>query len=140
MIKLSTDAIHYITLFEKMTGATVKDCITNEDEVVFLVKNGDMGLAIGKKGIAIKKVRDKVGKTTVVMEYSNDPAEFIKNLFKPVNLKEIKITNGEDKKIITITISQKDKKYVIGKNGKNIKRAKVLAKRHHDIGDIIVQW
>ena len=55
-IKLSANEIRYIALFENITGAMVKDCIIDDEhgKVTFVVKNGDMGLAIGKKGSNIK--------------------------------------------------------------------------------------
>ena len=55
-IKFSANEIRYIALFENMTGAMVKDCIIDDEhgKVTFVVKNGDMGLAIGKKGVNIK--------------------------------------------------------------------------------------
>ena len=48
-IKFSANEIRYIALFENMTGAMVKDCIIDDEhgKVTFVVKNGDMGLAIG---------------------------------------------------------------------------------------------
>ena len=51
-IKFSANEIRYIALFENMTGAMVKDCIIDDEhgKVTFVVKNGDMGLAIGKGG------------------------------------------------------------------------------------------
>ncbi|MGL6297993.1 MAG: NusA-like transcription termination signal-binding factor, partial [Methanobacteriaceae archaeon] len=49
-VKLSATEIRYIALFEDITGAMVKDCIIDDDngKIIFVVKNGDMGLAIGK--------------------------------------------------------------------------------------------
>ena len=51
-IKFSANEIRFIALFENMTGAMVKDCIIDDEhgKVTFVVKNGDMGLAIGKGG------------------------------------------------------------------------------------------
>lgn len=42
----------------------VKDCIIDEDngKVPFVVKNGDMGLAIGKGGSTVTKVQKAVDK------------------------------------------------------------------------------
>ena len=55
-IKFTANEIRYIALFENMTGAMVKDCIIDDEngKVTFVVKNGDMGLAIGKKGQNVK--------------------------------------------------------------------------------------
>jgi N utilization substance protein A len=50
-IKFNRNEIRCIALFEEMSGAMVKDCIIDDEngEVTFVVKNSDMGLAIGKK-------------------------------------------------------------------------------------------
>lgn len=81
-IKFTTNEIRYIGLFETITSATVKDCIIDEehDKVTFLVKKGDMGLAIGKRGSTIAKMQNKVDKSIEIIEHSDDPGEFIKNL------------------------------------------------------------
>ena len=58
-IKFNAHEIRFIALFESMTGAMVKDCILDDEnaKVTFVVKNGDMGLAIGKNGINIERAK-----------------------------------------------------------------------------------
>ena len=55
-IKFGANEIRFIALFENMTGAMVKDCIIDDDnnKVTFVVKQGDMGLAIGNNYINLK--------------------------------------------------------------------------------------
>ena len=61
-IKFNANEIRFIALFESMTGAMVKDCILDDDnaKVTFVVKNGDMGLAIGKGGSTVTKVKKQL--------------------------------------------------------------------------------
>ena len=47
-VRLSAESIRYLTLFESITGASIKDCIVQDDKIIFVVKKGDMGIAIGK--------------------------------------------------------------------------------------------
>ena len=70
-IKISTDEIKYIGLFESMTGATVKDCIfeDNKNKIVYVVKEGDMGLAIGKNGANAQRVKETLNKPIDIIEY-----------------------------------------------------------------------
>ena len=137
-IRLNSEEIKYITLFETLTGAVVKDCVSVQDMMEFLIKKGDMGLAIGKNGSNIEKVRDALGKSVVVMEFSDNTENFIKNLFHPTRIKKVRINGGDNDKIVDIEVNKPDRKKVIGHNGVRIKIAKKLAKRHYNIGNINV--
>ena len=48
-IKLSTDQMRLISLFQNVTKATARDCLDDEkqDKIIFVVNEGKMGLAIG---------------------------------------------------------------------------------------------
>ena len=97
-IKFSTHEIRYIALFESMTGAMVKDCIVDDEagKLTFLVKRGDMGLAIGKRGSTVTKVQKTVDKGVEVIEHSEDPVEFITNLMAPAKIRSIRILQKEN--------------------------------------------
>lgn len=141
-IKFTSNEIRYIALFESMTGAMVKDCIIDEDnaKLTFLVKKGDMGLAIGKKGSTVTKVQRAVDKGVEIIEHSDDPVEFIANVMAPAKLKGIKILQKESgEKIATVDADNMNKRTAIGKGGQHIERAKLLAKRQHNIKDIIIK-
>jgi len=141
-IKFNANEIRYIALFESMTGAMVKDCIIDEDngKITFVVKNGDMGLAIGKGGSTVTKVQRAVDKGVEIIEYSEDVTEFIKNIMAPAELKSIKVLQKENKeKIATLATDSINKRIAIGKNGHNIERAKLLAKRQHNISNILLK-
>ena len=137
-IKLSADEMRYITLFESMTGARVRDCLVREGEnkLVFVVGQGDVGLAIGKGGSRIQRVRQMMGKGIEVIEYSDDPIEFIKNAFAPAKVKEVTIVEREGKKVALVGIEASDKGLAVGRRGQNINRVKALALRHHGIHDV----
>ncbi len=137
-VKLSAESIRYLTLFESLTGASVKDCIVMDDKVIFVVKKGDMGIAIGRGGINVERARELIGKKIEIIEHSDDPAEFIANIFKPIDVK-VRIVQRGGRKIAQISVSPQYKGLVIGKGGKNINKAKELARRHHDIDDIVVR-
>ena len=141
-IKFSANEIRYIALFENMTGAMVKDCIIDDEhgKVTFVVKNGDMGLAIGKGGSSVSKVQRAVDKGVEIIELDDDPIQFIKNVLSPAELKSIKIVEkNNDEKIAIVNTDSSNKRIAIGKNGINIERAKLLAKRQHEINNIILK-
>jgi N utilization substance protein A len=141
-IKFTTNEIRYIALFESMTGAMVKDCIVDDEngKITFLVKKGDMGLAIGKRGSTVTKVQKTVDKGVEVIEHSEDPVEFISNLMAPAQLRSIRILQRENgEKVATVETDGKNKRTAIGKGGQNIERARLLAKRQHSISNIVIK-
>jgi len=141
LIKLSTESIRYIALFEGLTGATAKDCIVDEENsrIIFVVKNGDMGLAIGRNGENINRVKRSIGKQVEVIEYSEDLEEFLKNIIRPVLVRNISVSYKDNKRIAYVEVLSKDKGLAIGRNGKNVEKAKILVQRHHGIDDVIIQ-
>ena len=141
-IKFNANDMRFIALFESMTGAMVRDCIIDDEnsKVTFVVKNGDMGLAIGKGGSTVTKVKKAVGRGVEIIEYNEDPEQFIKNILSPAELRSIKIvTKNGDEKIAFVNTDSSNKRIAIGKNGINIERAKLLAKRQHNISNIILK-
>lgn len=79
-IKITSTEMRYIALFESITGASVKDCIVDEEQgrVIFVVNEGQIGVAIGKGGRNIRTLESMTGKKHEIIEYSEDPVQFIK--------------------------------------------------------------
>lgn len=132
MIKLTSQEMKLIAFFERQTKSTVKDCIINDDELTFIVKEGEMGLAIGKQGKTINKLKREIGKEIHVYEHSENPEKFIKNLFYPVEIQKIEINEEQAK----VYIEPKHKKRAIGKQGKKINTVKMITARHYPINEI----
>ena len=121
-IKLTSVEMRFIALFQSITGATVKDCIVDSDlnRIIFVVKEGSIGMAIGKRGKNIHYLEKITGKKHEVIEHSDNPAQFIKNALKPAKVDEVRITERMDgKTIAVISVNPKDKGVAIGKNGRN---------------------
>ena len=134
------ETMQYIALFEQTTGAHAKDCLVVDDDskVVFVVKSGEMGLAIGKNGSNINRVKKQIGRHVEVIEYSEDPKEFIKNLFQPAAVKNVAVSTKNDRQVAIVDVAAKDKGLAIGKNGRNIHKVKLLAQRHHKFDDVVI--
>jgi transcription termination/antitermination protein NusA len=140
-VKLTTEGIRYIALFESLTQAIARDCYVDDenDRVIFVVKKGDMGLAIGKNGNNINRVKRSVGKHVEIVEYSDEVDEFVANALQPVFVKKVQVVVKENRKLAYVEVMSKDRGIAIGKNGRNIQKAKVLAQRHHGLADVIIQ-
>ena len=124
----------YISLFESLTGAKVKDCIAN-DPILFIVHENEMGRAIGKQGSNIKRVENALKKKIRLAEFNNDISRFIQNLIYPLKVKEIK----EEEGIVTIYADDvKTKGMLIGRDRRNINSTTEIVKRHFKITEIKV--
>ncbi len=140
-IRLTSKEMRYIALFESITSAMVKDCIVDDEQnrIIFVVKEGDIGVAIGKGGKNIHLLEKMTGKKHEIIEYSETPAQFIKNALKPARVNEIRITERPDgKSIALVSVNPRDKGVAIGKNGRNAERIRFLAKRYFQIQNVSI--
>ena len=74
-IKITENEMKYMALLENMTGATIVDCIIDDDEdtVIFAVKKGEVGMAVGRGGEKIKRFRRMTNKNVEIFEHIDDP-------------------------------------------------------------------
>jgi len=140
-IKLTAEEMRYIALFQDLTRATVRDCIidNNENRIIFLVKPGDMGLAIGRNGINIKRLKKLLGRNIEVVEHADTIEELAKNALAPARVLNVKVfQTPSGKKKVIVTVNPQDKGIAIGKAGRNVARARMILKRYFDIDSVIV--
>ena len=140
-VKITDNEMRYMALFENMTGATILDCFINEEEetIIFAVKKGEIGLAIGRNGEKIKRFKKLTNKQIEVFEYFESPVTFIRRALKPAKIREIKMVdrvNGG--RIAMVSVEPRDKGIAIGKNGKNIKMIRFLTKRYFNLQNIVI--
>jgi len=135
-IKLTGEEMRLIALFENITGATANDCVIDTDRIIFVAKPGEMGLAIGKGGKNINMLRKMTGKPIEVVEFGETVEELVRNCLAPAKVKEIRITEKPDRKIVVVEVEPQDKALAIGKNGRTIDKTRMLAKRYYQIDHI----
>jgi N utilization substance protein A len=138
-IKLTSGELGLISLFQSISGATAKDCIIDDklNRIIFIVNKGEMGLAIGKKGYTIKSLQKLVGKPVELVEYSDDPKEFISNAMNCKYVHDVRLTEKLDgSKIGVIVVDQRQKGAAVGKGGRNAEKVRLLAKRYFQIDKI----
>jgi N utilization substance protein A len=137
-VRLTTEEIMKIGFFEKIANVPILDCVLNDERVAFIVKEGDVGAAIGKGGENVKTAEEKFGKKVDIIEYSDDWRKFIRNIFAPVQLDDVWVKRVGKDVVAFIKISPRVRKSVFGEKGKNLERALEILKRHTKITKIKV--
>jgi N utilization substance protein A len=129
----------YIEELRILTKATAIDCVIDEkfERIIYIVKIGDMGLGIGKKGENIRRMQNVLGKRIEMVEYASGRDEFIANVFRPVEISRIEKDPSSGELIITIA-RKSDLGTAIGKKGANIEKARLLVRKFwgDEIGDL----
>lgn len=140
-IKLTSDELRLMSLFQNVTSATARDCIVDHkmDRVIFVVNKGQMGLAIGRGGTTIKQLQNVVTKKVELVEYSDEASEFISNILNSEMIKDIQIGERMDgTRQAVVVVDPKKKGVVVGKDGRNAEKARLLAKRYFQISNVLI--
>ncbi|MGQ9514257.1 MAG: NusA-like transcription termination signal-binding factor [Thermoproteota archaeon] len=135
-IRLTGEDMKHISLFEGFTGATALDCIVDKDggEVIFIVPQGQREKV---RYSTIRKLEQMIKRSVVMIEYSEDPLQFIRNSLSPAKVLEVKMVDHPDgRKTASVTVSASDRGKAIGKGGKVAQRTRALAKRYHGIDNV----
>lgn len=140
-IRLTSEEMRYIALFDSVTGAVAIDCVIDDkrDRIIMVIKPGDVGLAIGKHGARIKMFRDMVKKEVEIVESADDVVGLIKNSFAPARIKEVRILERlGNRKVAVVDVDRRDRGVAIGREGRTAERTRMLAKRYFQIDNVIV--
>ncbi len=140
-IKLTTEQMRMMSLFQNVTGAMARDCIEdeNQDRVIFVVNSGKMGLAIGKGGMHIKSLQNIIKRSVELVEYDDEPEKFLSNLLNSKLVMNVKINDRPDgTKQAVVIVDPRKKGIVVGRGGKNAQKARMLAKRYFDITNVLI--
>ncbi|NLL94374.1 MAG: NusA-like transcription termination signal-binding factor [Thermoplasmatales archaeon] len=138
-IVFTAETLNLIAFFEKLTKTTVRDCIVFPDKIAFVVDEGQGVLAVGKDGGNVIKASEMTRKSIRVVEYSPDPEKFVMNVFHVYGPQKVEITkNSHNVTHATVTVAPEHKGKAIGKEGSNLKVAREIIRRHHDIQSVNV--
>jgi transcription termination/antitermination protein NusA len=140
-IKLTSDELRLMSLFQSITSVTARDCVVDDkmDRVIFILNKGQMGLAIGKGGATIRQLQNVVARKVELVEYSEDASDFVRNMLNPQMVNDVKITQRTDgSKQAVVLVDAKRKGVVVGKEGRNAEKARLLAKRYFQISNVLI--
>jgi len=137
-IKYDMRVMKFISLFENLTGAKLKDCFINDDVVYFVVQEGQIGLALGKKGSNIRRVESVLNRKIKIVEFNSQLNQFIKNAVFPLRIDNISGLETDNGVITLTTNDSKTRGLLIGKAAQNLRKYEVVIKRYFDIKELRV--
>ncbi|OGS63534.1 MAG: NusA protein [Euryarchaeota archaeon RBG_19FT_COMBO_69_17] len=137
-VTFDEQTMRYVALFQDTTRTTVVDCVIGGDRLIFVVKEGDIGKAIGKRGEHVAKLKRLLNKDIHVVEYSDQPDKFVANVFRNYDVKGVQIEKRGDIVHATVTVESTKKGRAIGRDGRNLRISRDLIARHHAIQSVSV--
>ncbi|MDH7517234.1 MAG: NusA-like transcription termination signal-binding factor [Candidatus Thermoplasmatota archaeon] len=135
-IMFSNQVMQYINMASNVTRADIMDCMVVDDKLIFIVKKGQLGVAIGAKAKNLQRLRSLFKKSIKFVEFDSDREKFIINLCKPYKIKKVEFEVEGESVVARVVVEVSDKSKIIGKDGKNIDVIRKLASRHHSIKDV----
>ncbi len=111
------DGIIEIKAIARDPGERSKVAVVSYDERV-----DPVGACVGMKGIRIHSIVRELGNENIdVIEWSNDPVNFIKRALSPAKVKELTIDN--DARTATVVVPDDQVSLAIGRSGQNVRLA-----------------
>ncbi len=137
-ITLTEETLRQMSFFTDLTGVAAIDCVDSEDKVTLVVREGQIGKAIGKGGHNINRLKRIFRKDVQVVEYNKDPVIFIRNVFRNFGVREVDLQERGDKLRAVVSVDPAKKGRAIGREGKNLRLARDLINRHHDVESVVI--
>ena len=130
-MKLTMEDILLMNALEKVSGVSPKDCMAGETMVSFLVKESDMGKAIGKGASNIKTLEGSIKKRVEIIAYRENPEE-LAALALEVKIASFNKKNGK----LFLNLDGTEKRKALS-NISRLRRVREFVKRNYDL-DLII--
>ena len=134
-VTLSADAKRFMRLFAEATDINPRDCLVEDDRVVFVIPADEMADAIGPDGHTVERVEEKLGREIELIADADTPASFVESTLSPAAVRGVTISEQGDR-VAYVEVVEDDRGIAIGSDGRRIKTARKLAERHYEIDDI----
>lgn len=139
--KLSMEDMALIATFESITGVSAVDVVRDDESerLIFVVRAKQLGKAIGRDGIRVRTAADAFGRPVDVVEMADSAEDFVKSALAPARVEQVKLVEHRDGSLVaSVTVKAEDRGIAIGRDGKNVARARILARRHFDVDNVVI--
>lgn len=135
---ITQDDIRAFGLFERVTHARPKDFVKLDDRIIFVVEPGQLKRALGPQASSLHKLKELFERPVDIVEFDEEPEVFLRNIFHQYKVAGVAFSEKAGRKHATVTVDPEEKGRAIGKGGRNLKVAQMLASRHTEIQSVSV--
>ena len=130
-----------IARFEQITGAAAIDVIRDDEgeRIIVVVRPKQLGKAIGRGGVNVKAASEAFGRPVDVVEMAETAEAFVMSALAPARVESVKIIEQRDgTRVASVTVNTEDRGIAIGREGRNVARARILVRRHFDLNNVVI--
>ncbi|HHI04241.1 MAG TPA: hypothetical protein ENL45_01715, partial [Candidatus Woesearchaeota archaeon] len=70
-IKYDLSLMKFMSFFESLTNTKLKDCFVDKNEMlVFVVEENQIAKAIGKNGVNVKRIKERLNRKIKIVEFN----------------------------------------------------------------------
>lgn len=134
-VVFDVNVLNIMNAFDRITHAKLKDCIVEEDKIIFIVAENEISKAIGKNAENVKRLAEVLKRKIKIVEFSSELIKLVKNFIHPLKVNNITEENGI---VVIETADSKTKGFLIGRAASNLRKLEEHIRRYVDVNEIKV--
>ena len=128
--KIDQELLQIIQIFDRITHARLKDTFPAGNVHVFVVEPGEIGRAVGRKGVHVKQLAKELGRNIKIVEYSPRLEVFVKNIIHPLRASRIEVSE-DGKRVTVVPVDYLTRGLLIGRNAVKLKEHEQILKHFY---------
>lgn len=138
--KLTNEELQLMRVFEEITSVVPLDCVYDPqfDRYIFIVGRGQAALAVGRNGSRVRLLKGVLKKEVEIVEGGESIEELVKSALFPAKIAGVVVHENEAQKLVIAKVTRDSIGFAIGRNGRNVHRARLLLRRYFGVSDIKV--
>jgi N utilization substance protein A len=139
--RIGLEELRYISILQDLTGAMVYRALEddNDNRIIYLVDRNDVGKAIGRDGRNVKMLSKMLNKNIEIVEYADDIDNMVRNLLPGVTVLKVEVTERDGLKTVYVKVKDDEKGKAIGRDGRNVKRARLVLNRLFNVDRVVIR-
>ena len=132
-----------MSLFGQVTHVKLKDCFEDQHKLLtFVVEDHDLGRAIGKHAMHVKKLEYLLKRIVRILGFNSDVYRFLEQVISPLRVQAVRedpeLRTEEGPVFIIEGGDIKTKSLLIGRNAQNLRNTEAIIRRYFPLKELKV--